>query len=58
MKIFLFVPMLLLALLTLPGCGSGSEATVNPAPEITDEEFLEMDAESDRARQEALREES
>jgi hypothetical protein len=39
----------------LSGCGSSNEVTVNPAPEMTDEEFLEMDAESDQAREEAIR---
>ncbi|WP_430453106.1 hypothetical protein [Rhodopirellula europaea] len=37
------------------GCGSSNDVTVNPAPEMTDDQFLEMDAESDRAREEAIR---
>ncbi|MFG0266081.1 MAG: hypothetical protein ACF8AM_13185 [Rhodopirellula sp. JB055] len=39
----------------LSGCGSSNEVTVNPEPEMTEEEFLEMDAESDQAREEAIR---
>ena len=39
----------------LLGCGSSSEVTVNPAPEMTAEELEQMDAESERARQEAIR---
>ncbi|EGF26049.1 hypothetical protein RBWH47_05891 [Rhodopirellula baltica WH47] len=37
------------------GCGSSNDVTVNPAPEMTDDQFLEMDEESDRAREEAIR---
>ncbi|EMI18427.1 putative secreted protein [Rhodopirellula maiorica SM1] len=40
---------------SLLGCGSSSEVTVNPAPEMTNEEIEQMDAESDRAREEAIR---
>ncbi len=39
---------------TMSGCGPGSEVTVNPAVEMTPEQIEEMDAESDRARLEAI----
>ncbi|TWU19254.1 hypothetical protein [Allorhodopirellula heiligendammensis] len=55
MKFLLCTPALLLCLLSLSGCGSGNETTVNPAPEISQEELLKMDEESDKARQEAIR---
>ena len=36
------------------GCGSGSEVTVYPAPNVTPEQIEKSDAESDRARQQAI----
>jgi hypothetical protein len=37
------------------GCGSQTEAVVNPTPEITPAQVMEMDEESDQAREEAIR---
>lgn len=55
MKSVFFRLMICNLFLLLVGCGSSNEVTVNPAPQISDEEFLEMDEESDRAREEAIR---
>ncbi len=55
MKFLFVVPVILLSLLSIPGCGSGSGTTVNPAPTMTEEELVEMDKESEKARQEAIR---
>lgn len=48
-------PALFLVLFSIVGCSSSSEVTVNPAPEVTPAQIEQMDAESDRARQEAIK---
>jgi len=55
MKKLLMIPGMALAL-SVVGCGSGSEVTVNPAPEMTREQIEQMDAESALARQQAIEE--
>jgi hypothetical protein len=56
MKLFhhMLLPFTLIAISTMSGCGPGSEVTVNPVVEMTPEQIEEMDAESDRARLEAI----
>ncbi len=55
MKFSTIVFAIAVGFVSLLGCGTSSEVTVNPAPEMTNEEIEQMDAESDRAREEAIR---
>ncbi|TWU31193.1 hypothetical protein [Novipirellula artificiosorum] len=56
MKTIMFTSLLFIGLVTLQGCGSGDEPTVNERPEnVTANDYLEMEQDSEQARMDAIR---
>lgn len=55
MKLILTLPAVLMGTLILCGCRPEPSTTINPAPNISNEELARIDAESTQARRAALK---